>query len=126
MQIEVLARGSESAVPAIMQTCGYGDIVIHNHPSGDLRPSAPDIEIASRFGSLGVGFYIVNNAVDNLYRVVEAFADKQEEKIAPEQIAALLGLEGPLRRIFPIMKNGLSRCGWRLLFVMLSIRGSWP
>ncbi len=43
VQIEVLARGSESAVPAIMQTCGYGDIVIHNHPSGDLRPSAPQI-----------------------------------------------------------------------------------
>jgi len=101
VQIEVLARGSESAVPAIMQTCGYGDIVIHNHPSGDLRPSAPDIEIASRFGSLGVGFYIVNNAVDNLYRVVEAFADKQEQTISPEQISKMLGNEGSIAENLP-------------------------
>ncbi|MDA3903805.1 MAG: helicase, partial [Desulfuromusa sp.] len=76
VQVEVLARGSESAVPAILQTCSYGDVVIHNHPSGDLRPSAADIEIASKFGSLGVGFYIVDNGVADLYRVVEAFAEK--------------------------------------------------
>jgi ATP-dependent DNA helicase DinG len=101
VQIEVLARGSESAVPAIMQTCGYGDIVIHNHPSGDLRPSAPDIEIASKFGSLGVGFYIVNNAVDNLYKVVEAFADKQEQTISPEQISKMLGSDGSIAENLP-------------------------
>lgn len=101
VQIEVLARGSESAVPAIMQTCGYGDIVIHNHPSGDLRPSGADIEIASKFGSLGVGFYIVNNAVDNLYRVVEAFADREQEEIAPEQVAELLGADGRIAENLP-------------------------
>lgn len=101
VQVEVLARGSEQAVPAILQTCGYGDIVIHNHPSGDLRPSAADIEVASQFGSLGVGFYIVNNAVDNLYRVVEAFVDKDEQKIAPEQIGELLGPEGVIAKKLP-------------------------
>ncbi len=94
VQIEVLARGGETSVPAILQTCGYGDVVIHNHPSGDLRPSGADIEIASQFGALGVGFYIVNNAVDSLYRVVEAFADKEEQKISPEQVGGLLGPEG--------------------------------
>ncbi|MCW8860145.1 MAG: helicase, partial [Deltaproteobacteria bacterium] len=101
VQIEVLARGSESAVPAILQTCGYGDIVIHNHPSGDLRPSSADIEVASQFGSLGVGFYIVDSTVDNLYRVVEAFADKQEQKISPEQIAGLLGADGVIAASLP-------------------------
>ena len=101
VQIEVLARGSESCVPAILQTCGYGDIVIHNHPSGDLRPSSADIEVAAKFGSLGVGFYIVNNAVDNLYRVVEAFADKQEQKISPEQVAELLGADGIIAEKLP-------------------------
>jgi len=94
VQIEVLARGGETSVPAILQTCGYGDIVIHNHPSGNLQPSGADIEIASQFGSLGVGFYIVNNTVDNMYRVVEAFAAKDEQKISSEQIGELLGPEG--------------------------------
>lgn len=101
VQIEVLARGSEQAVPAILQTCGYGDVVIHNHPSSDLRPSAADIEVASQFGSLGVGFYIVNNAVDNLYRVVEAFIAKDEQQLAAQSIGALLGPEGVIAGKLP-------------------------
>ncbi len=101
VQIEVLARGSEAAVPAILQTCGYGDVVIHNHPSGELRPSGADVEVAAQFGSLGVGFYIVNNAVDNLYRVVEAFAAKDEQKLSPQQIADWLGPEGVIAQKLP-------------------------
>lgn len=101
VQIEVLARGSEAAVPAILQTCGYGDVVIHNHPSGDLRPSAADVEVAAQFGALGVGFYIVNNVVDKLYRVVETFAAKDEQKLAPEQVAELLGPDGVIARQLP-------------------------
>ncbi len=101
VQVEVLARGSESAVPAILQTCGYGDIVIHNHPSGVLKPSSADIEVASQFGALGVGFYIVNNSVDNVYRVVEAFADKDREQITPEAVGQLLGPDGMIASKLP-------------------------
>ena len=101
VQVEVLARGSESAVPAILQTCGYGDIVIHNHPSGVLKPSSADIEVASQFGALGVGFYIVNNSVDNVYRVVEAFADKNRELITPEAVGQLLGPDGMIASKLP-------------------------
>ena len=99
--VEVLARGSREAVPAILQTCGYGDIVIHNHPSGELRPSNADVEVAGKFGALGVGFYIVNNPVDKLYRVVEAFADRQEELIALERIDQILGADGVVAKKLP-------------------------
>lgn len=101
VQVEVLARGSESAVPAILQTCSYSDVVIHNHPDGDLRPSSADIEVAARFGSLGVGFYIVDNGVTDLYRVVEAFAEKDTQKIEPEKIAGLLGADGVIAKNLP-------------------------
>ncbi len=101
VQVEILARGSENAVPAILQTCGYGDIVIHNHPSGVLKPSSADIEVASHFGTLGVGFYIVNNSVDKVYRVVEAFAEKLSEHIDPEQVAGLLGPQGQIAEKLP-------------------------
>ena len=101
VQVEVLARGSDSAVPAILQTCSYGDVVLHNHPSGDLQPSAADIEVAAQFGSLGVGFYIVNNNVDDLYRVVEAFAEKNIQKLEPEKIAGLLGADGVIAEKLP-------------------------
>jgi ATP-dependent DNA helicase DinG len=101
VEVEVLARGSAEAVPAILQLCRYGDVVIHNHPSGHLHPSAADLEIASRLGGLGVGFYIVDNPVDKVYRVVEAFAPKTEVRVAAEAIAALLGPEGAVARTLP-------------------------
>lgn len=101
VEVEVLARGSQESVPAILQTCGYGDVVIHNHPSGELRPSNADVEVAAQFGALGVGFYIVNNPVDNLYRVVEAFAERQEEQIASETVAGILGPDGVVAKKLP-------------------------
>jgi len=101
VEVEVLARGSREAVPAILQTCGYGDVVIHNHPSGELSPSNADVEVAGQFGALGVGFYIVNNPVDKLYRVVEAFAERQEEKIAPERVDQILGPDGVVAEKLP-------------------------
>ena len=49
-EVEILARGHAGAVPAILQYCRPGDVIIHNHPSGDLTPSDADLEIASRVG----------------------------------------------------------------------------
>lgn len=92
--VRVLARGNDSAVPAIVQECRYGDVVIHNHPSGRLEPSAADLEIASRLGSQGIGFLIVDNPVEHVYKVVEPFAPRQPQHLSPERIAALLGPGG--------------------------------
>ena len=101
VQVDVLARGSRHAVPAILQNCAPGDVVIHNHPSGELEPSPADIEVASHLGSLSVGFYIVNNAVDNLYRVVDILVPAEPEAITDGQIGALLGPDGVIARNLP-------------------------
>lgn len=100
-EVVVLARGSAEAVPAILQFCRYGDVVIHNHPSGHLHPSAADLEIASRLGSLGVGFHIVDNSVEKVYRVVEAFAPRTEQYVSAEAVASLLGSDGAVARSLP-------------------------
>lgn len=99
--VEVLARGSAGAVPAILQLCRHGDVVVHNHPSGRLDPSGADIEIASRLGGLGVGFHIVDNPVENVYKVVEAFAPKEEKHLDPAAIASVLGPGGAVARHLP-------------------------
>ena len=69
--VEVYAMGNRRAVPAMVKEAKYGDVIIHNHPNGILDPSDADIEIASYMGSLGVGCYIVDNAVEFLYPVVQ-------------------------------------------------------
>ena len=61
VEVEPLARGNRDAVAAIMIAASFGDVVIHNHPSGNLTPSQADIEIAGILGNQGVGFYIIDN-----------------------------------------------------------------
>lgn len=99
--LEILARGNRGAVPAILQACRPGDVIIHNHPSGRLEPSEPDLAIAGSLGSLGVGFYIVDNQVSNIYRVVEAFKSPQNTIVAYEQVTALLGPGGNICQNLP-------------------------
>ena len=94
VDVEILARGSRDAVPAILQACRPGDVIIHNHPSGHLEPSEPDLSIAGNLGSMGVGFYIVNNQVSKLYRVVEAFKPTENATVEHQQVADMLGPGG--------------------------------
>lgn len=105
VDIEVLARGSQEAVPAILQSCRFGDVVIHNHPSGRLDPSSADIEIASRLGAMGVGFHIVDNRIERLYKVVESFRPQQIRALVPEEIAAILGPAGVVEAALPNYEN---------------------
>jgi ATP-dependent DNA helicase DinG len=88
--VRVIARGNDSSVPAVVESAKAGDVVIHNHPSGNLTPSDLDIEIASIFGNRGVGFYIVSNDVSRVYVVVEPFEKRDIEKLDIEKLKNLL------------------------------------
>jgi ATP-dependent DNA helicase DinG len=92
--VRVLARGNRQAAPAIMQVPRPGEVMIHNHPSGGLTPSDADLEICSRLGNNGVGAYIVDNAVESLYVVVEPHAPKRLVPVDQRQAAALLAPDG--------------------------------
>ena len=70
--VTVHCRGHKTAVPALLQIGRHGEVVIHNHPSGALFPSDPDLRLASHYGQEGVGFYIVANDASAVYVVVEA------------------------------------------------------
>ncbi len=83
---EPLARGTKDAVAAIMIATSFGDVVIHNHPSGDLTPSNADLEIASILGNQGVGFYIVDNEAGRCYQAVNAFARRTVEHLSYPEI----------------------------------------
>ncbi|MFZ5480393.1 MAG: helicase C-terminal domain-containing protein [Myxococcota bacterium] len=76
-RVEVHARGTEDAVLALRSRPRAGQVVIHNHPSGVLRPSEPDTQLAGAFGEDGVGFVIVDNEVTRSQWVVEPHAKKE-------------------------------------------------
>ncbi|MGL1891768.1 MAG: helicase c2 [Spirochaetaceae bacterium] len=95
--IEVGARGDENSVPAIFPHMLKGDVIIHNHPSGTLKPSAPDLNVASMLGQDGIGFYIINNDVTLVYPVVEPIILKDREVL--DDLTYLLEPDGPLSKL---------------------------
>ncbi len=96
--VRVAARGNDYSVPAIVHSAKSGEVVIHNHPSGDLTPSDEDIHMAGVFGNLGVGFYIVNNGVSNVYVVVEPFEKEELKKLNTEEMKKILLPEGEIAK----------------------------
>lgn len=88
-EIEVVARGNETAVPVPAVKLKPGEVIIHNHPSGNLSPSQPDLNLAAKFGAQNVGFMIVNNQVDDLYVVVEPILESKVEDLPVEEISEI-------------------------------------
>ncbi len=99
VEVVVAARGNETAVPALRPHMEKGDVVIHNHPSGVLRPSDADLGVASQLGNLGIGFYIVDNLVDRVYVVAEPYLLREIEPLDVEELAGALAPGGALSRI---------------------------
>lgn len=97
----VAARGNEEAVPALMPYMSSGDLVIHNHPSGVLRPSSADLSVASRLGATGIGFAIVDNAVEEIYVVSEPVVSEEVRPLDVDSLAEMLEPGGKLSRIMP-------------------------
>jgi ATP-dependent DNA helicase DinG len=96
VEAEPLARGNQDSVAAIMIAASFGDVVIHNHPSGNLTPSQADIEIASLLGNQGVGFYIIDNRAERCYQSVSAFARQAVEQLSFPEIERWYAPEGEL------------------------------
>src|SRR5687767_3763108 len=69
--MRVVARGTSEQVLALPGIANRGDMLVHNHPSGDLTPSDADLRVAARLHDDGIGFGIIDNTATKLYVVVE-------------------------------------------------------
>ena len=94
----VVARGNRHSVLAAVRTAEPGMLVIHNHPSGVLEPSDPDLEIAAELYAEGVGLAITDNHARELYVVVEPAPERDYEPLDATAIKAALAPGGPLSR----------------------------
>src|SRR5947208_900562 len=54
----VVSRGGIASVLALPGVAGRGEMLVHNHPSGELTPSDADLNIAARLHDDGIGFGI--------------------------------------------------------------------
>jgi ATP-dependent DNA helicase DinG len=99
--VRVGARGNEEAVPVLGPQIRDGDAIIHNHPSGGVTPSGADLAVASRLGNQGIGFYIVDNDVEQVYVVAEPVEAREIVPLDRQALTRALLPGGALGRIFP-------------------------
>lgn len=93
-----VARGDATSVLALPGFANRGEMLVHNHPSGLLEPSEPDLAVAARIHDDGIGFGIVNNQATELYVVIEVPAEKGHVSLDFATIDRDLGPEGGIAR----------------------------
>ena len=100
-EVEALARGNQAMTPALSRQVKAGEVVIHNHPSGNLTPSDADLRVASLFGAEGIAFYITDNALTRVYAVVEALVTEEIAPLKLDLVAEYFHPQGALARALP-------------------------
>ena len=94
--ITVHARGHDTAVPVVPFELSEVSVLIHNHPSGNLKPSQADLVIASKAAQNAQGFYIVNNEVTDIYVVVEPVKERIIQQLNADELSLYISSGGPL------------------------------
>jgi ATP-dependent DNA helicase DinG len=107
-----VARGNYDAVIAAAFDEPQGGVMIHNHPSGLLEPSAADFGVAARLWEEGLGSAITDNGATTLYVVIEPPAPKVVTPLDLDELDARLAPGGPLADRHPAYED---RAGQRTM-----------
>lgn len=98
LEPRAVARGNRAAVLAAARDAEPGSLVLHNHPSGALEPSDPDLAIAADLYVRGIGLAITDNEARELYVVVEPPTDTELTFLDESEVQRLLAPGGPVHR----------------------------
>lgn len=97
-EVTVICRGTTTEVPALISRTKPGDMTLHNHPSGILKPSQQDMHMATLFGEEGVGSMIVDNQVSRCVVIVEPSQEQPLVMVEDAEVLDIFGLGGPLSK----------------------------
>ncbi len=98
-----VAAGDVSSVLALPGVAERGEMLLHNHPSGELTPSDADMEVAYRFHGNGIGFGIVDNDATRVYVVAEIPKGKQIVAVDPDVVDVTLGPYGQIAQAMRLL-----------------------
>lgn len=96
--VKLGSRGNEDSVVVNKKIDREGSVLIHNHPSGNIKPSYEDQSIAMNSTDTSLGFYIIDNSVSSVYVVLEPILPKEIEKLDQDECAFYLSSQGPLAK----------------------------
>ena len=96
--VELGTRGNIHSVAINPRAARAGDVLIHNHPTGNLTPSSADQGVAYEWANRSLGFYIVDNEVEDVYVVLEPVKPKKVILLEEGESEFLLSAAGPFAR----------------------------
>ncbi len=91
-----VARGDVRSVLAMPGVAERGQMLLHNHPSGQLTPSDADLEVAHRAHLDGVGFGIIDNNATRVYVVTEVPTSAALVPVSADDVDVVLGPYGQI------------------------------
>jgi ATP-dependent DNA helicase DinG len=94
----VVARGDAVSVLALPGFANRGEMLVHNHPSGLLLPSDPDLAVAAKLHDDGIGFGIVDNDASEINVVIEIPVASEHTTLRFDAIDTDLGPDGGIAR----------------------------
>lgn len=97
-EVFAASRGNAHSVPVNVAEEGECDVLIHNHPGGNLQPSDADLLVAGDAARAAKGFYIIDNDVTCVYAVVEPIRLRAARLLDMEECAAYISSGGALAR----------------------------
>ncbi|MFW6338456.1 MAG: helicase C-terminal domain-containing protein [Alkalispirochaetaceae bacterium] len=100
-RFRVAARGNLTQVPAPFVQMESGVVILHNHPSGTLRPSDADLAVSAELANRGIGSAIVDNGVEEIYIIAEPMALPEIVPLEIDGLAALIDDAGAASRVLP-------------------------
>lgn len=104
-----VAAGDIGSVLALPGVAARGEMLLHNHPGGDLTPSQADMDVAYRFHGNGVGFGIVDNDATRVYVVAEV---PKGRVVTPIDLDAVDVALGPYGKVAQAMQTILGVRGY--------------
>ncbi|MBC6713465.1 helicase C-terminal domain-containing protein [Treponema sp. Marseille-Q3903] len=99
VRAKIGSRGTENTVPVNFFDACESSVLIHNHPSGNLKPSDADLAVASKSSQKGQGFYIINDDASDIYVVVEPVLPRKITKVDAEKAGEYISDGGRLSKI---------------------------
>ncbi|MEM1010339.1 MAG: DEAD/DEAH box helicase, partial [Myxococcota bacterium] len=101
-KIKMLCRETHRAPMLLFSVPRSGEFILHNDADPQLLPSKSDEEYSQRFDEKGVGYMLIDNAVQHAHVLVDGQpAEAPLQLLDEDQIVGVLGPHGPLASKLP-------------------------
>ena len=105
----ILSRGNQHAAPVQYSEASRYDVLIHNHPSGVLRPSDADLQVAQTLSDHSTAFYIIDNEVSQLNIVTSLMVKSQVYPLDQDDVLQYFTASPKVLKLFPDFESRSSQ-----------------